>query len=118
MGGKTVVVTGGNSGIGLETAVALGQMGARVLITARNAARGEAAVRQIAERIGTAGSAELVLSTWPTWPRSGPGRTRSSSRCPRLDVLVNNAGLVLSERTETVDGYESTFAINHWVRSS
>jgi len=113
MGGKTVVVTGGNSGIGLETAVALGQMGARVLITARNAARGEAAVRQIAERIGTAGSVELVLFDLADLASVRAGADEILDRCPQLHVLVNNAGLVLSERTETVDGYESTFAINH-----
>ena len=113
MSGKTVVVTGGNSGIGLETAVALGQMGARVLITARNAARGEAAVRQIAERIGTSGSVELALFDLADLASVRAGAHEILERCPKLHVLVNNAGLVLSERTETVDGYESTFAINH-----
>jgi NAD(P)-dependent dehydrogenase (short-subunit alcohol dehydrogenase family) len=113
MVGKTVVVTGGNSGIGLETAVALGQMGARVLITARSAARGEAALAKISDRIGTSGSAELVLFDLADLGSVRSGAEEILRRCPRLDVLVNNAGLVLSERSETVDGYESTFAINH-----
>ena len=113
MAGKTVVVTGGNSGIGLETAVALGQMGARVVITARNAARGEAAVAAITDRIGSAGSAELVCFDLADLSSVRAGAAEILGRCPRLDVLVNNAGLVLSERRETVDGYEATFAINH-----
>jgi NAD(P)-dependent dehydrogenase (short-subunit alcohol dehydrogenase family) len=113
MEGKTVVVTGGNSGIGLETAVALGQMGARVLITARDATRGEAAVGRIAERIGTAGSVELVLFDLADLASVRAGADDILQRCPEVHVLVNNAGLVLSERTMTVDGYEATFAINH-----
>ncbi len=113
MVGKTVVVTGGNSGIGLETAVALGQMGARVLITARNASRGEAAVAQIAQRIGAVGSVELVIFDLADLASVRAGAAEILDRCPELHVLVNNAGLVLTERSESVDGYESTFATNH-----
>jgi NAD(P)-dependent dehydrogenase (short-subunit alcohol dehydrogenase family) len=113
MTGKTVVVTGGNSGIGFETAAALGSMGARVLITARNKAKGEAAVESIRSRIGAAGSVELVVFDLADLSSVRDGAQRILDGCPRLDVLVNNAGLVLSERTETVDGYETTFAINH-----
>jgi NAD(P)-dependent dehydrogenase (short-subunit alcohol dehydrogenase family) len=113
MTGSTVVVTGGNSGIGLETAVALGQLGARVVITARDQARGEAAVATIAGRIGSAGSVELVRFDLADLSSVRAGAAEILQRCPRLDVLVNNAGVVLSERAETVDGYEATFAINH-----
>jgi NAD(P)-dependent dehydrogenase (short-subunit alcohol dehydrogenase family) len=115
MAEKTVVVTGGNSGIGFETAVALGQMGARVVITARSASRGEAARDKIAERIGGAGagSVELVVFDLADLSSVRAGAEEILRRCPRLDVLVNNAGLVLSERAETVDGFEATFAINH-----
>jgi NAD(P)-dependent dehydrogenase (short-subunit alcohol dehydrogenase family) len=108
--GKTVVVTGGNSGIGLETAVALGLMGARVVITA---GRGAAAVEHIAERIGSAGTVELAVFDLADLSSVRAGAGEILQRCPRIDVLVNNAGLILSERTETVDGYEATFAINH-----
>ena len=111
--GKTVVVTGGNSGIGYETAAALGVMGARVLITARNAAKGAAAQRALAERIGSAGSVELVVFDLADLSSVRAGAAEILERCPRLDVLVNNAGLILTERSETVDGYEATFAINH-----
>jgi NAD(P)-dependent dehydrogenase (short-subunit alcohol dehydrogenase family) len=113
MQGKTVVVTGGNSGIGYETAAALGAMGARVLITARNAEKGKAAERALAERIGTAGSVELVVFDLADLSSVRAGASEILERCPRLEVLVNNAGLILTERSETVDGYESTLAINH-----
>lgn len=111
--GKTVVVTGGNSGIGLATAVGLGAMGARVVITARNAERGGAAVRSIAGRIGDAGTVELVVFDLADLSSVRGGAAEILERCPQLHVLINNAGLILSERTETVDGYEATFAINH-----
>ena len=113
MVGKTVVVTGGNSGIGLETAVALGQMGARVLITARSVTRGEAAITHIASRIGSVGSIELVVFDLADLTSVRAGAAEILERCAQLDVLVNNAGVVLTQRSETVDGYESTFAINH-----
>lgn len=113
MEGKTVIVTGGNSGIGLATATALGEMGARVVITARNAGRGEAAVKTITERIDAAGSVELVVFDLADLSSVRAGAAQILERTPRIDVLINNAGLILSERSETVDGLESTFAINH-----
>jgi NAD(P)-dependent dehydrogenase (short-subunit alcohol dehydrogenase family) len=113
MQGKTVVVTGGNSGIGFETAVALGSMGARVLITARNADKGRAAVAAITQRVGGEGGVQLVVFDLADLASVRRGAEEILEQAPRLDVLVNNAGLVLTERAETIDGYEATFAINH-----
>jgi len=113
MQGKTVVVTGGNSGIGLATAAALGAMGARVLITARNQARGEAARAALAQQIGASGSVELAVFDLGDLSSVRAGAAEILERCPTLDVLINNAGLILTTRAETVDGYEATFAINH-----
>jgi NAD(P)-dependent dehydrogenase (short-subunit alcohol dehydrogenase family) len=113
MQGKTVVVTGGNSGIGYETAAALGAMGARVLITARNQSRGENAVKELTERVGAQGSIELVVFDLGDFSSVRKGAAEILERCPKLDVLVNNAGLILTDRTETVDGLEATLAINH-----
>jgi NAD(P)-dependent dehydrogenase (short-subunit alcohol dehydrogenase family) len=112
MQGKTVVVTGGNSGIGFETAAALASMGARVLITARNADKGRAAVAALAERVDGKGQLQLVVFDLADLA-SVRGAAEILEQTPRLDVLVNNAGLVLTERAVTVDGYEATFAINH-----
>ena len=113
MQGKTVVVTGGNSGIGFETAVALASMGARVLITARNADKGRAAVAAITQRVAGEGRVQLVVFDLADLDSVRRGAAEILEQAPRLDVLVNNAGLVLTERAETVDGYEATFAINH-----
>ena len=112
MTGKTAVITGGNSGIGLETAVALARAGARTLITARDRARGDAAVAGIRDRAGS-DQVELVVFDLASLKSVREGAAEILSRCPRIDVLVNNAGLVLGERQETTDGFEATFGINH-----
>jgi len=113
MQGKTVVVTGGNSGIGFETAAALASMGARVLLTARNADKGRAAVAAITERLHGEGRVQLVVFDLADLASVRQGAAEILELSPSIDVLVNNAGLVLTERAETVDSYEATFAINH-----
>ena len=113
MQGRTVVVTGGNSGIGFETAVALAAMGARVIVTARNADKGRAAVAAITQRAGGGAPVQLVVFDLADLSSVRRGAGEILEQAPRLDVLVNNAGLVLSERAETVDGFEATFGTNH-----
>ena len=112
MAGKTVIVTGGNSGIGKATAVALAKSGARMIITARDPGRGQAAVEEIRRASGS-DQVELVVFDLGDLASVRAGAADLLARCPRIDVLVNNAGLVLTDRSETVDGYESTFAVNH-----
>ncbi len=113
MQGKTVVVTGANSGIGFETAATLAGMGARVVVTARNADKGREAAAAIGARAGRDGAAQLVVFDLGDLASVRRGADEILDQVPRLDVLVNNAGVVLTERTETVDGYEATFAVNH-----
>ena len=112
MDGKTVIITGGNSGIGRAAAVALARAGARVVITARSEQRGSAAVDDIR---AASGSSAVELSVFDLADLSSvrAGAADLLVRCPRIDVLLNNAGLILSERTLSADGYEATFAINH-----
>ena len=112
MGGKTVLITGGTSGIGKATAVALAAMGANVVITGRNAERGEAVVEEIKAQ-STNAAVDLILAD--LYVQSEVRRLAETflARHDRLDVLVNNAGLVHSKRTETPDGIESTLALNH-----
>jgi NAD(P)-dependent dehydrogenase (short-subunit alcohol dehydrogenase family) len=112
MDGKTVIITGGNSGIGKAAAVELARAGARVVITARSEQRGTAAVADI---VAASGSSTVELSLFDLADLSSvrAGATDLLGRCPRIDVLLNNAGLILTERTLSADGYEATFAINH-----
>jgi NAD(P)-dependent dehydrogenase (short-subunit alcohol dehydrogenase family) len=108
----TVVITGGNAGIGKETAIGLAQQGARVVITARDAKRGREALDEIRSRSGrdTVEVMDLDLADLASVRRFADA---FSSRYDRLDVLVNNAGLVQLHRSETVDGFETTFGVNH-----
>ena len=112
MTGKSVVITGGNSGIGQSTAVALAGAGARVIITARDRGRADAAVEEIARRAGS-GAVERVLFDLSSLASVRAGAAELLERCDRIDVLVNNAGVVLTDRRLTVDGLETTFAVNH-----
>ena len=114
MTGKTVLITGGNAGLGLETAVALAAAGADVTITSRDAARGEAARKEIVDRAGVdAGHVEVMALDLASLAGVRAFAAQFLDTHPRLDVLVNNAGLILSERTETEDGFETTFGVNH-----
>ena len=112
MGGKTVLITGGTSGIGKAAAVALAAMGANVVIVGHNQERGEAAVEEIRVRSHNE-SVELMLADLSVKAEVRGLAEEFQERHDRLDVLANNAGLVQSKRTETPDGIETTLAINH-----
>lgn len=111
MGGKVALITGGTSGIGKATAVALAAMGAEVVVTVRNPERGERAVEEI--RRDSGGKVTLMLADLAVQAEVRRLAEEFKARYDRLDVLVNNAGLVQSERTETPDGIETTLAVNH-----
>lgn len=110
--GQVIIVTGANSGIGKETAVALAAMGATVVMTARTASKGEAARAEVIERSGSdrvvLGSLDLAsfasIRTFAAW---------FLDEFERLDVLVANAGLIVDTRQETADGFELMFGTNH-----
>lgn len=112
MGGKVVLITGGTSGIGKAAATALVAMGARVIVVGRNAERGAAALAEITADSHN-DSVELMLADLSRQSEVRRLAQEFLERHDRLDVLVNNAGLVQSRRTETADGLETTFAINH-----
>jgi NAD(P)-dependent dehydrogenase (short-subunit alcohol dehydrogenase family) len=110
MKGTTCVITGANNGIGFETAKALAQKGARVVMVARNQERGEAA-RQAIQSLATAPVALLIADL------SAVSETRDlvqsiNDVCDRVDVLVNNAGVAYGSRTVTAEGNDATFAVN------
>jgi len=113
MQGKTVVITGGNGGIGRETAVGLASRGARVIITSRDPDRGAAALADIRERSGSA-AVEVVNLDLASLANVRACTDELHRRCSHIDVLVNNAGLILGERAESADGIEMTLAVNHF----
>ena len=112
MDGKVVLITGGTSGIGKATAVALAAMGADVVITGRNQERGKLAVEEVRRESGNE-EVELMLADLAVQAEVRRLAEEFKERYDRLDVLVNNAGVVQSRRTETPDGIETTLAINH-----
>jgi NAD(P)-dependent dehydrogenase (short-subunit alcohol dehydrogenase family) len=112
MDAKVVVITGGNAGIGKEAAVGLARAGAMVVITSRNAERGQAALDDVRKRSGSGDVAvmDLDLASFASIRRFAAGFL---DRYTRLDVLLNNAGVILGRRTETAEGFETTFGVNH-----
>ena len=111
MKGKTVLITGANQGIGKATATALGRMGAGLVLVCRNADKARAAIAEI-QRAG-GGRVELLVGDLGS--QASVRRVADEFRAThsRLDVLVNNAGVLVPSRRTTVDGIEETFATNH-----
>jgi NAD(P)-dependent dehydrogenase (short-subunit alcohol dehydrogenase family) len=109
---KSVIVTGGNTGIGKATAEELCRRGARVLITARDDRKGREAVDSIRNRVPGAHIEWrfLDLARRASIREFAAGVLRDRER---LDVLIHNAGLILSERRVLEGGIEATFGINH-----
>jgi NAD(P)-dependent dehydrogenase (short-subunit alcohol dehydrogenase family) len=112
MDGKTVIITGGNSGVGKATATALAAAGAHAVITARSESRGLEALADIRRASGS-DRVDLVVFDLADLASVRSGAAEILQRFETIDVLINNAGLVLTERTETKDGFEATFGINH-----
>jgi retinol dehydrogenase 12 len=112
MAGKTCVVTGATDGVGKVTARALAEQGAAVLLVGRNPHKTEEATRQIREQTGNA-SVDFLLADLSSQKQVRGLAQAIRERCPRLDVLVNNAGGFFGARRETEDGIELTFALNH-----
>ena len=109
---KICLITGANAGIGQQTALELAQMGATVVIVARDPQRGEAARAAIAATTGNP-RVELLQADFASPPSIHAMATSFAARYDRLDVLVNNAGVYLTGREKTADGLERTFAVNH-----
>jgi NAD(P)-dependent dehydrogenase (short-subunit alcohol dehydrogenase family) len=111
MHGKVVVMSGATSGIGGVAAERLAKAGARLVLVARDRARGEAtfarlrAVAPIAHAVHYADLSRLAET------KRVAGEIAAAE--PRIDVLVNNAGAVFASRAVTADGLERTFALNH-----
>ena len=110
MKGTVCVVTGATSGIGKATATALARLGATVVLVGRDRGRTEAAAAEIAPVSASPPRAEVADLASLEQVRGLAGRLDGLER---IDVLINNAGLVLGERRITPDGLEHVFALNH-----
>jgi NAD(P)-dependent dehydrogenase (short-subunit alcohol dehydrogenase family) len=112
LGGKVCVITGATSGIGEVAAVELARLGARLVLVARDLARGEATLARL--RAAGPGAAHRVhyaeLSRIAEMKRVA---TEIAAAEPRIDLLVNNAGALFTHRQVSADGLEMHFAVNH-----
>ena len=113
MQGRTVIVTGSSSGIGLVTACELARMGARVVMICRPGPHVDDARRRVEAAAGTPSRVELLSADLSSLASVRAVAAEFLRTHDRLHVLVNNAGLYLPERRVTADGFEATFATNH-----
>jgi retinol dehydrogenase 12 len=111
MKGKTVVITGGTSGIGEVASIALAQMGARIVLVARNKSRAEATLARLRRR-GTAAHC-VYFADLTRLAEMKRVAAEIANGEPTIDILINNAGALFGTRRLTEDGLESTFALNH-----
>ena len=111
--GKQILITGGTSGVGLETARLLVAAGAEVTIVGSDPVKGANAEETLNTDPAGVGRATFIAADLSSMGRSISSRTPLASDLDRLDVLINNAGVVATKRIETSDDYELTFAVNY-----
>ena len=110
--GRTAVVTGANTGIGFEAAAVLAQRGAVTVLACRDTAKGDRAAARLSAATpqATVSVVRLDLASLDS-VRAAAGQIRASHS--RLDLLINNAGLMMPPRGTTADGFELQFGTNH-----
>lgn len=113
--GKTAIVTGANSGIGFETAKALAEKGAQVILACRDRSKGEQACERIRQSglAGAAGSVRCMVLDLADLASVSDFAGEFLAAHPRLDLLVDNAGVMAPPPATTVDGFEVQMATNH-----
>lgn len=112
MSGKVCLITGGTSGVGAATAIALAHLGAHIIIAGRDESRGER-VRRRAERLGNSGGVVFFRSDFTSQRSIRDLAARVLDTQETLHVLINNAGIIATRRRLTEDGVEEQFAVNH-----
>ena len=112
MKGKTVVITGGTSGIGEVAAEALAEMSARIVLVARSKSRAEATLARL-RRSGPGAAHTVYFADLTRLAEMKRVAAEIADREPPIDILINNAGALFGTRRLTEDRLEYTFALNH-----
>jgi NAD(P)-dependent dehydrogenase (short-subunit alcohol dehydrogenase family) len=110
--GRIAVVTGANGGLGFETALALARHGAHVVMAARNPEKTERALARIRAEVPSA-SLDVVPLDLGSQASVRSAAEQILADHPRLDLLVNNAGVMATPEQKTVDGFEMQFGVDH-----
>lgn len=110
--GRVALVTGANSGLGFETARALAQHGAHVVMACRNAAKAADAERRI-NALEPSGSVEVLLTDMADLDSIAGSVAQFAAAHDRLDLLVNNAGIMATPKGQTAQGFEQQLGVNH-----
>src|SRR5215510_7590581 len=114
LSGRTAVITGANSGIGLETASALASRGAAVVLACRDIQKAAMAANQIRVRTGAdPAKVSVVLLDLSSLESVRRAAAEIGSSCAALDLLINNAAVMRPPYQISADGFELTFATNH-----
>lgn len=106
------MITGANSGIGFQTALALADMGASLVMVCRDKSKGNEAKREVVEKSGNS-AIELMLCDLSSMSSVRDLARRFLDTHDRLHILVNNAGLIMGSRRVTDDDLETTFEVNY-----
>jgi len=109
---KTVVITGGNAGIGKATAIALAKKEAEIVFTSRSESNAISALAEIKSASGN-DAISYILVDLSSQASVRKAAEEIKNKCPKIDVLINNAGCYLSELQLNVDGIEMQFGTNH-----
>ncbi|CAL8313401.1 unnamed protein product [Merluccius merluccius] len=110
--GKTVLITGANTGIGKETALDLAKRGARIIMACRDAERGQAAVKEVVAGSQNADVAYMKLDLSDTKSIREFAEAVNQGE-PKLNILINNAGIMAIPYAKTADGFEMQIGVNH-----
>ncbi|MGW0251917.1 oxidoreductase [Nocardia goodfellowii] len=110
--GRTAVVTGANAGLGLATARMLAEHGARVVLACRDIEKATAAA-QLIHRSAPAAELPIVALDLAAQKSVRTAAAKVRAECDHIDLLINNAGSLIRQRTRTEDRFETTFATNH-----
>lgn len=110
--GKTVLITGGNTGIGKETAVDMAKRGARVILACRDMSRAHKAAEEVRKRSGNGNVTVKMLNLASLQSVRDLAKEVQQSE-ERLDILINNAGVMMCPKWHTDDGIEMQIGVNH-----
>lgn len=111
MKGKVCVITGATSGVGLEAARCLASRGSDIFMVCRSREKAEGVKKELETAYGA--RVDFAIADFTSLDQVRRAAEEILARCPRIDVLVNSAGLHVTTRTHTPEGFETVFCVNH-----